>query len=234
MLPLLVMFNSLFPASGKSVPASGRTRAAGRKSDHHGARGSTIINGHWSERSRDRRARVECDRSGHRRHRRCTQGGVRRRCHESRRRHEGLDAGCHRSLRGYRRRSSTPGSANRRVTTRGRAIAGSPIPRGRTTRTFMRSGSPTLAQCEFARAIVDSSGVDAKQAAKASLGLDLLLDAVAPTNFLVSNPTAMKRAFDTGGVSLLRGMRNLVLDVQSRTRAVRVRSTPARSPSART
>jgi polyhydroxyalkanoate synthase len=70
-----------------------------------------------------------------------------------------------------------------------------------------------LAQCEFARTIVGSSGVDAKQAAKASLGLGLLLDAMAPTNFLVSNPVAMKRAFDTGGASLLRGARNLVLDV---------------------
>ena len=37
-----------------------------------------------------------------------------------------------------------------------------------------------LAQCEFARAIVGSSGIDAKQAAKASLGLDLLLDAMGP------------------------------------------------------
>src|SRR6478752_2917577 len=70
-----------------------------------------------------------------------------------------------------------------------------------------------LAQCDFARSLVDSSGVDAKQAAKASLGLNLLLDAVAPTNFLVSNPVAMKRAFETAGMSLLRGARNLALDV---------------------
>ncbi len=70
-----------------------------------------------------------------------------------------------------------------------------------------------LAQCEFARSLVDSSGVDAKQAAKASLGLNLLLDAVAPTNFLVSNPVAMKRAFETAGMSLLRGARNFALDV---------------------
>jgi polyhydroxyalkanoate synthase subunit PhaC len=69
------------------------------------------------------------------------------------------------------------------------------------------------AQCEFARSLVGSSGVDARQAAKASLGLSLLLDAIAPTNFLLSNPTAMKRAFDTAGVSVLRGARNLVLDV---------------------
>ena len=66
-----------------------------------------------------------------------------------------------------------------------------------------------VAECEFARAIISSSGVDAKQAAKASLGLGLLLDAIAPTNFLVSNPTAMKRAFDTAGMSLVRGARNL-------------------------
>jgi polyhydroxyalkanoate synthase subunit PhaC len=76
-----------------------------------------------------------------------------------------------------------------------------------------------LAECEFARAIIGSSGVDAKQAAKASLGLDLLLDAIAPTNFLVSNPTAMKRAFDSAGMSVVRGMRNFVLDaIQNRGR----------------
>ena len=82
-----------------------------------------------------------------------------------------------------------------------------------------------VAECEFARAIIASSGVDAKQAAKASLGLDLLLDAIAPTNFLVSNPTAMKRAFDTAGMSLVRGMRNFVLDaVQNRGRPRQVDS----------
>ena len=70
-----------------------------------------------------------------------------------------------------------------------------------------------LAQCEFARAILGSSGINAKQAAKASLGLDLLLDAMSPTNFPVSNPAAMKRAFDTAGMSLLRGARNFALDV---------------------
>ena len=34
---------------------------------------------------------------------------------------------------------------------------------------------------------------------KAALAVDLLLDAVAPTNFLPTNPAALKRAFDTGG-----------------------------------
>ena len=48
---------------------------------------------------------------------------------------------------------------------------------------------------------------------KAKLGLDLMLDAVAPSNFLLTNPTALKRAFDTAGVSLLKGARNFTSDL---------------------
>jgi poly[(R)-3-hydroxyalkanoate] polymerase subunit PhaC len=48
---------------------------------------------------------------------------------------------------------------------------------------------------------------------KARFALRALVDALAPTNFLWSNPTALKRAFDTGGLSLVRGMRNFVNDV---------------------
>lgn len=49
--------------------------------------------------------------------------------------------------------------------------------------------------------------------AKARLALDLVLDAAAPTNYLVTNPAALKRAFETGGASVVRGARNLVDDV---------------------
>ena len=40
-----------------------------------------------------------------------------------------------------------------------------------------------------------------------------MLDAVAPSNFLFTNPTALKRAFDTAGVSLLKGARNFTADL---------------------
>ena len=40
-----------------------------------------------------------------------------------------------------------------------------------------------------------------------------MLDAVAPSNFLFTNPTAIKRAFDTAGVSLLKGARNFTADL---------------------
>jgi polyhydroxyalkanoate synthase len=116
-------------------------------------------------------------------------------------------------LRGYRRQSSTPGSGNRSGADKAPSDRRFADPAWTENPYFHAIRLAYLAQCEFARSLVDSSGVDAKQAAKASLGLNLLLDAVAPTNFLVSNPVAMKRAFETAGMSLLRGARNLALDV---------------------
>jgi polyhydroxyalkanoate synthase len=48
---------------------------------------------------------------------------------------------------------------------------------------------------------------------KADFALRQLLDAMAPTNWLLTNPAALKKAFDTGGLSLVRGARNLARDV---------------------
>ncbi|HYH50929.1 MAG TPA: alpha/beta fold hydrolase [Acidimicrobiia bacterium] len=48
---------------------------------------------------------------------------------------------------------------------------------------------------------------------KATFALRALVDALAPTNFLATNPAALKRAFETGGVSLMRGFRNFMTDV---------------------
>jgi polyhydroxyalkanoate synthase len=42
-----------------------------------------------------------------------------------------------------------------------------------------------------------------------------LVDAAAPTNVLAGNPAALKRAFDTGGASVVRGWRNALRDVRS-------------------
>ena len=44
---------------------------------------------------------------------------------------------------------------------------------------------------------------------KAVFAANLVADTVAPTNFLPSNPAALTRAFQTGGLSLLRGMGNM-------------------------
>jgi polyhydroxyalkanoate synthase len=51
--------------------------------------------------------------------------------------------------------------------------------------------------------------------AKADLAAGFLMDALAPTNFLPTNPAAIKRALDTGGLSVLAGARNFLSDLVS-------------------
>ncbi len=70
-----------------------------------------------------------------------------------------------------------------------------------------------LAACRFARDVVASAGLDDDTARKAAMATDLLLDALAPTNFLLTNPAAMKRAYETAGASLAKGIRNFVDDL---------------------
>ena len=45
--------------------------------------------------------------------------------------------------------------------------------------------------------------------------ITLLTEALAPTNTLAGNPAALKRTFETGGVNLVRGMRNFLSDLWS-------------------
>ena len=49
---------------------------------------------------------------------------------------------------------------------------------------------------------------------QARFAASIMTSAAAPTNFLVSNPAALKRALDTGGMSLARGARNFARDVR--------------------
>jgi polyhydroxyalkanoate synthase subunit PhaC len=68
----------------------------------------------------------------------------------------------------------------------------------------------------FGRLIEDLLGVAELEEpwnGKASFALRMTLDALAPTNFLATNPAALKRAFESGGVSLMRGFRNFLTDV---------------------
>ena len=51
-----------------------------------------------------------------------------------------------------------------------------------------------------------------------------LLNAIAPTNFAFSNPEAIKKALDTGGVSLVSGLANMLADAASPSGLVKRRS----------
>ena len=58
----------------------------------------------------------------------------------------------------------------------------------------------------------DLGGVDGR---KAPFVVKAVVDALAPTNTLMGNPTALRRAFDTGGRSVLAGLRIFLDDVVS-------------------
>ena len=48
---------------------------------------------------------------------------------------------------------------------------------------------------------------------KAEFAVQLMIDAVAPTNSVPGNPAVLKKALETGGLSLMRGARNFVRDL---------------------
>ena len=49
--------------------------------------------------------------------------------------------------------------------------------------------------------------------ARARFAADVIAAAVAPTNYLGTNPEAMRKAFETGGLSLMRGAQNMLHDM---------------------
>jgi polyhydroxyalkanoate synthase len=70
-----------------------------------------------------------------------------------------------------------------------------------------------LAGGRFLQELVDAARLEEPDEVKARFAIDRLVDALAPTNFLPGNPAALKKAFDTGGGSLLRGFRAFLRDV---------------------
>jgi len=72
-----------------------------------------------------------------------------------------------------------------------------------------------LAATRLAGDLLTAGAGDPVADAKAKLAACFLLDALAPTNFLLTNPAALKRAFETGGASLAAGAGNFADDLIS-------------------
>jgi polyhydroxyalkanoate synthase len=60
---------------------------------------------------------------------------------------------------------------------------------------------------------VDEVGFDALERERARFLAQLVADALAPSNFLLGNPSALRKARDTRGASLLRGLRHFARDL---------------------
>ena len=71
-----------------------------------------------------------------------------------------------------------------------------------------------LAWSDSMNEAVDSADLEWRDAERAQFFMNIVTSAVAPTNTFVGNPAAIKRAFETGGASVVRGVRNLVRDVR--------------------
>ena len=74
-----------------------------------------------------------------------------------------------------------------------------------------------LASTEALDRIVRQEGPDAEDSVRAQMAVfasTILSSAAAPTNYLLTNPAAIKEAFDTGGMSLVRGMANALADLR--------------------
>jgi polyhydroxyalkanoate synthase len=71
-----------------------------------------------------------------------------------------------------------------------------------------------LALGNAARGYVADLRLDALARTRVNLFVSLIVDAVAPSNLLLTNPSAMKHAVDTGGLSLIRGLQSFVRDLR--------------------
>jgi poly[(R)-3-hydroxyalkanoate] polymerase subunit PhaC len=78
---------------------------------------------------------------------------------------------------------------------------------------YRRVGQAYLLWAQAITRLADRPGLDDGVRERARFAAALLTSAMAPTNVLAGNPAALKHAFDTGGVSLVRGLRNLARDV---------------------
>ncbi|TMC17891.1 MAG: hypothetical protein E6J36_18575, partial [Chloroflexi bacterium] len=62
-------------------------------------------------------------------------------------------------------------------------------------------------------AFIDDADLDTKDADRARFVLGLFADTVAPSNTLLGNPVAMKKMYETGGASLVKGLTHMLEDL---------------------
>jgi len=79
---------------------------------------------------------------------------------------------------------------------------------------YRRLAQAYTASCAVADETLDDLSRTGRASPAARFLLTIAQSAAAPTNTLLGNPAAMKRAYETGGLSLLRGLKNFAGDVR--------------------
>jgi polyhydroxyalkanoate synthase len=77
---------------------------------------------------------------------------------------------------------------------------------------YRRIGQAYLATATAITDAVDAADLDWRHAEQARFAAGVLVSALSPTNTLLGNPAACRHAVQTGGLSLLRGARNMATD----------------------
>jgi poly[(R)-3-hydroxyalkanoate] polymerase subunit PhaC len=70
-----------------------------------------------------------------------------------------------------------------------------------------------LLSARLSHELLEAADLEEPAAGKAQFAAELFVDALAPGNYLWGNPAAIKRAFETGGMSLASGFRNFLEDL---------------------
>src|SRR2546427_381489 len=111
------------------------------------------------------------------------------------------------------RRGRVAASATR-VLASGRAAAKA------VTNTAARAGSAALSAASDLGELVaqasaiETSTLDGAEKGRAQFFASLVTDALAPSNFVLGNPVAVRKIVDTGGNNLVKGLQHLVHDIR--------------------
>ena len=82
-----------------------------------------------------------------------------------------------------------------------------------------------LASKHLLNGIHDVDGLDPKTATKVDFFARQFVDAIAPTNFAMTNPTVLRETAETGGQNLLRGLSNVLDDLERGDGKLRIKMT---------
>jgi polyhydroxyalkanoate synthase len=89
---------------------------------------------------------------------------------------------------------------------------------------FIRQ-SYLLSSRYFTQVVDSAEGLDSKTSQKLDFYTRQFVDAMSPANFVMTNPEVLRRTAETGGANLLKGLSNLLADLERGKGSLRIRMT---------